>query len=364
MDVYDLKTWIRLQQGPSRGRNEMDPRASISSSSLAALLALMALALLIPGDGRAEAPSGKEQFLIYELNRARSDPGGWGTEQGLPVDLSYVEPRPPLAINEQLVESSGFHAKEMADHEYFGHTSEVTEDQPNQMAIDAGYPLPFPAAANSIESIACGFGTGGDFSQAIVALETLIVDEGVPSLGHRKHLLGIGSWAARIEIGAGFDSASTFCRNYWSIQTANESTPRTFLTGVVFDDANGNDLYEEGEGLGGVGISANQLNTTSNASGGWSLEVSDGTYGFSCTGGSFVGIASESIHVSGQNREVDCISAASEPVVDFGLIPAPEPSGLLLQGLAVATTAAMVRGRRGWNPVEVERAQCPGITSS
>jgi hypothetical protein len=325
----------------------MESRTLMSLWFALSLFTAMTLSGMLPTGSRAEVPSGKEQFLIYELNRVRSDPDGWAIEQGLPVDLSYVEPRAPLAINEYLVASSGFHAEEMADNQYFDHTSAVTGDQPNRMAIDAGYPLPFPPAANSIESIACGYGTGSDYSQAIVALEKLIVDEGVPSLGHRNHLLGIGGWDARIEIGAGFDSAGTYCRNYWAIHTANESSPKTFLTGVVYNDADGNDLYDEGEGLGGVSIMANLLGTISNAQGGWSLEVSDGTYAFSCAGGGFAGTSSESIYVDGQNREVDCTSGDGVPVVDFGLIPAPEPSGVLLQGLSLAVIAALARVRRG-----------------
>ncbi len=332
----------------------MESRSSRFLCFALSLLTAISLSALFPTGSRAEVPSDKEQFLIFELNRARSDPDGWAIEQGLSVDLSYVEARPPLAINEYLVASSGFHAKEMADYPYFSHTSAVNGDTANQMALNAGYPLPFSPTANSIESIACGYGSppqGLDHSQAIITLKTLIADEGVPGLGHRNHLLGIGGWAARIEIGAGFYSASTSCRNYWAIHTANEATPKTFLTGVVYNDGNGNDLYDQGEGLGGVTIMADLLSTTSNTQGGWSLEVSDGTYSFSCAGGSFAGTSSETIDVNGDNREVDCISGDGVPVVDFGLIPAPEAAGVLLQGFSLAVIAALARVRRGRWPL-------------
>lgn len=196
----------------------------------------------------------------------------------------------------------------------------------------------------------CGFGSppqGVDHSDPSVTLRELIVDEGVAGPGHRKHLLGIGAWAARIEIGAGLYSASTYCGNYWAIHTANESESKTFLTGVVYDDGNGNDLYDQGEGLGCFTIMADLLSATSNARGGWSLEVGSGTYAFSCSGGSFSGTASERIYVNGDDREVDCISGDSVPIVDFGLIPAPEPSGLLLPGFSLASLAALARARRG-----------------
>ena len=59
-----------------------------------------------------------------------------------PLSQRLLPPRPPLAANDQLFDSAGFHAEEMATYDYFGHQSEVTGDWPNQMARDAGYPLP------------------------------------------------------------------------------------------------------------------------------------------------------------------------------------------------------------------------------
>ena len=100
-----------------------------------------------------------EQLFIYLLNRARSDPQAYEAEIGLSVSLAGIAAQPPLAYNELLYNSAKFHAQEMADNNYFGHTSDVTGDQPNKMAIDAGYNLPWSPAGNQIESIGAGYGT-------------------------------------------------------------------------------------------------------------------------------------------------------------------------------------------------------------
>ena len=134
-----------------------------------------------------QEPSAVEQLLIYELNRARNNPARFDTENNLSVDLSGVAAQPPLAVNNNLVGFASFHAEEMATFNYFAHTSAVTGDQPNKMARDNGYPLPafYPDAANNIESIA----GGSSLTTALSVLTLLIVDAGVPSLGHRIHLL-------------------------------------------------------------------------------------------------------------------------------------------------------------------------------
>ncbi len=172
------------------------------------LALLLPVALILATAGIAAAPvdpSNQEQLGIYDLNRARHDPAAYGDSIGL--DLDDVDPQPPLALNRYLTASARFHVDEMRDFDYFDHTSAVTGDGPNQMAVDHGYDL-FGSgldenwgATNYIESIAYASNTWATFP---AALEGLIVDEGVPSLGHRIHLLAMSSFARKHrEVGAG-----------------------------------------------------------------------------------------------------------------------------------------------------------------
>jgi hypothetical protein len=235
--------------------------------------------------------------------------------------------------------------------QYCAHLSPVSGELANKWARDAGYPLAsaLPDAANNIESIACGFGNppnGSPFQLPLEVLKSLILDEGVPLLGHRKHLLGFGGFENMRELGAGYESVSTLFRNYWAIHTGYRDADPVWLTGVVYDDGNGNDLYDEGEGLGGVNVQVDAVVIQSGTAGGWSLAVEPGSHPISCSGAGFAGTASETVFVGVDNREVDCLSGEPFPVVDYGLIPVPVPSTKWLQLVALASLYSLRLLRR------------------
>ena len=283
--------------------------------------------------------SAESQHFIYLLNRARHDPAAYQRENNLPADIALVEARPPLAVNANLNASALFHSQEMATHNYFGHQSAVTGDWPNKMVRDHGYPLPdiFPNTSNNLESLAAGT----FFSGADEPLSALIVDEGIPSLGHRKHLLGMGTFNASFrEIGVGhaFNGAATY-DHYWTIQTGYQSISDTFLTGVAFNDLNSNSRYDPGEGLAGVAVSAGNLQTLTNAAGGWSLQVPSGAHVIQASGGSFQGVSATSVLVADKNVAVDFRSGVPGAMVGFqqqsNLPPvAGDDSGTVRQPLA------------------------------
>ncbi len=75
------------------------------------------------------------QQLAYEINLARWNPQAYGTAAGL--IWAGVVARPPLALNDQLLESAQIKADEMAIQGYFAHKSEATGLWPNQLARSA-----------------------------------------------------------------------------------------------------------------------------------------------------------------------------------------------------------------------------------
>ncbi len=264
-----------------------------------------------------QEPSNLEQLIIYELNRARNNPVRFAQENNLPVDLSGVVPQPPLAVNNALVGSASFHAEEMATFNYFAHQSAVTGDFPNKMARDNGYVLPdfYPNTANNIESIAAGT----FLVNAVGPLALLIEDEGLEPPGHRIQLLAMNSFfQTHREIGAGFafNAAATF-RNYYAIHTAVSPGNDQFLTGVAYNDANGNGRYDLGEGLGGVAVSDGIDTVSTNAAGGWSILVGPGTHTVTASGGGFGGVAAATVTVISKNVEIDFVSGNPSGQVDF-----------------------------------------------
>jgi len=289
----------------------------------------------------------EEQLFVYLVNRARHDPVAYQQEQQLSVDLSYIPALGPLAINEDLSVSADFHAEEMATYDYFGHQSEVTGEWPNKMVRDTGYPLPswWEDGANYVESIAAGgYAT---YASAPAPLEALIVDVDVPSLGHRHHLLGFdvpGETVFQVhnrEIGVGYAyNSSSHYEHYWAAHIAREEADDRFLTGVVFDDLDGNGLYDLNEGLAGVTLAVGQQSTTTNAHGGWSLEVSPGSYTVMASGGGFFGTAGAAATVTDENVEVDFISGLTLGLVDFEFSATGSQNATTTEDTAVEITLA------------------------
>ncbi|MEX2119078.1 MAG: DUF4214 domain-containing protein [Pirellulales bacterium] len=290
--------------------------------------------------------SAEEQHFVYLLNRARHDPVAYQLEAGLSVDLSGVAPRPPLAVNNDLFDSAEFHATEMATFNYFDHQSHVTGDWPNKMARDQGYVLPafWSDTANFIESLAAGT----FYSSADQPLDALIVDQGISPPGHREHLLGITSFDAEnreIGVGHAFNAGATY-RNYWAIHATRSDPADSFLTGVVFNDANGNGRYDVNEGLGQVTIVAGPYGTVTNDAGGWSIRAAAGTYTVTASGASFAGIASAVATVTG-NVEVDFMSGQALGIVDFETLLPGAPTAnadMYVLGGTGSNTAAIAEG--------------------
>lgn len=143
------------------------------------------------------------QAAFEYLNEFRSDPAGYGSEIGL--SLGGLNPRPELHWNEALAKAAEAKAMDMAENNYFSHRDSKGRGM-NIMIHKAGYKLPREfrqdKSDNYFESICANAEDGIDF------INILIIDEGVPSLGHRNHLLGIDRGyphnALCTDIGIGF----------------------------------------------------------------------------------------------------------------------------------------------------------------
>jgi hypothetical protein len=269
-------------------------------------------------DRRLLSASAEEQHLVYLLNRARHDPAAYQREVALTVDLSTVAPRPPLAVNDHLMRSAGVRSDEMAQHDYLGHQSPVTGAWANRVAREQGYSLPaaWSNDNNYIESIAAG----DWFDSAEEPLEALIVDQGLPGADHRRHLLGVDAFYAEnreIGVGCAAEAASTY-GHYWTVHIARQENPGTFLTGVVYEDRNGDGRYDAGEGLAGVTVQANGLAARTNEAGGYSLAVSaNGSYRVLASGPGLAVPVTGSVLVAGANVEVDIVSGVRGVFLDF-----------------------------------------------
>jgi len=153
-----------------------------------------------PKAEQLNAINGKEAFDY--LNAVRNNPAAYSDEMG--VDLSAVEKRDDLIWNDALAKAAYAKAKDMAERGYFAHVNPDGYGM-NYKINEAGFELAdylmSSKASNNFESIAAGTNR----NSGKIMIQALIIDEGIPSLGHRKHLLGMTDfWAESKYCGIGF----------------------------------------------------------------------------------------------------------------------------------------------------------------
>jgi hypothetical protein len=86
-----------------------------------------------------------------------------------------------------------------------------------------------------------------------------------------------------------------------------------YVTGVVYEDLNGNSFYDIGEGRSGVRIDVEgaAFYAVSSTSGGYSVPVNeDGTYDVTFSGGGFASFMTTANILNGQNVKVDYLASA------------------------------------------------------
>lgn len=133
------------------------------------------------------------------LNKIRTSPATFTSEMPF---LAEMGPKPMLKWNDTLAKVAEAKALDMATRNYVDHVDPDGYGL-NYFINKAGYKLKpkwlTTKDLNFFESISAGAPNGE------AAIRKLIVDNGVPTLGHRKHLLGLDAWAASLyDIGIGY----------------------------------------------------------------------------------------------------------------------------------------------------------------
>jgi uncharacterized protein YkwD len=245
-------------------------------------------------------PTAVEQLFLQDLNAARANPTAYG--QSIGVDLSYIAPSQPLAFDADLIMAARLHSQDMNARAYFSHYTPEGVD-PHTRMIDAGYP------GNTAwgESIAAG----SAYPDPASVLAGLIIDAGVPDLGHRDQLLAVGSVDAMMQqVGIGIVQNGTGpYQNYYTIDTGGLPGTTASLTGVVYNDANGNGKFDLNEGLAGVTITVARVGSVVGFdAGGFSIPLNPGTYTVTASGGQLPSPITHVVTIGSSNVEVAFVS--------------------------------------------------------
>ncbi|MEO1317800.1 MAG: DUF4214 domain-containing protein [Pseudomonadota bacterium] len=259
-----------------------------------------------------------EQLGMELLNTARGDPAaeaarlGIGINDGLPPGTLGTAPLQPLAFNPNLYDAATGHNAWMLATDTFSHTG-AGGSTSNARMVAAGYQLQGSWATG--ENLAWIGTTGSVDAAREEDFLREMHDNLVRSPGHRENIMearyrevGIAEVAGVfVDFGTPYNAALT-------TYNFGVSGSARFLTGVVFDDANGDGLYDIGEGRGGVTVSLDPGGVTaSRSAGGYDLTLAGGgTATVSFSGGGLSGERSLRVALPGENVKLDLVTEAGE----------------------------------------------------
>ena len=167
------------------------------------LLTLLSVVLIsgfiIQNNGAKSDPTEANKAFLH-LNKIRANPSAYSKAMG--VDLSKVSKRPALKWNDTLAKIARTKAMDMVNRNYTGHITPEGYGI-NYMMDSAGYKLNKDwikdPKMNTFESWQAGAADG----EAMI--RELILDTYDTNLGHRKQLLAMTDWHAKmLDIGIAF----------------------------------------------------------------------------------------------------------------------------------------------------------------
>ncbi len=149
---------------------------------------------------KARLDKAEAQHAFHYLNQIRTNPAKF--QQKFPFLSKHKITKKAVIWNEQLAKVAETKALDMANRKYFAHVDPEGYGM-NYHIHNGGYKLHKDwlktKRSNNFESLAYGLKDGES------TINTLLIDKGIPGLGHRKHLLGIGDWNSSLtDIGIGF----------------------------------------------------------------------------------------------------------------------------------------------------------------
>ena len=265
----------------------------------------------------------QEQLLLELTNRARSNPSAElslyaevsSLNDGLAPNTIAIHPKAPLAPSQALTDAAGNHAQDMLDHDFFAHVG-LSGASATDRALAADY------VGTVLENIATGESQGVIDESALVhdrhkelfldpvSRETMLL----PLLGVVGVGVRYGSYATPTDTSSLANTNTIRVTEDFGVNSGD-----AYITGVAFDDAViADQFYSIGEGLSDFEVratnqsSGEQFSTTTGPSGGYALQVPNGTYDVVVADfDSNRGFVYTDIEVSGFNVKLDF--DASEP---------------------------------------------------
>jgi Ca2+-binding RTX toxin-like protein len=293
-------------------------------------------------------PSAEEQLLLELINRLRADPEAEaGLLTGVNADpdvqsainffgvsvsafvaqMAAFDAVAPLAWNGNLADAADGHNQAMIDADMQTHQA---PGEPNlgQRATNAGY-ANWNTLGENVYAFSedvlyghAGFVIDWGYDAEDINGNQLFPDwqtrgDGMQDPpGHRNSLMNGNFAEIGISVVAETNPATQVGPQLITQNLGNRFDYQAQFVGVVIDDADGDEFYDIGEGLGGVSIllqrqGGGSYNTTSWSSGGWQIAVPVGTYTITFTGGGLTAPIVLNAVLGTVNVKVDAIASES-----------------------------------------------------
>ena len=281
--------------------------------------------------GSTFEPSDREQFMLELLNRMRMNPadeldillnsGDPFIDSALlafEVDQDVLQQQwdtlaaaPPLAWNESLYNAALKHSELMRDLDEQSH--QLPGEVPLGQRVQAeGYD--FTVVGENVYA----FGQNILHSHAAFAIDWGLGPDGIQDPpGHRINMMDSQFREIGIGIVDGLDGNSTgpliITQDFGNRADLNNP----YLLGVVYTDADGDGVYDEGEGVGGVSVRAEGTNGTFTATslnaGGYQISLPAGEYTVTFSGEAFSTDSVRTITVGSDNTKLDVTTPPAAP---------------------------------------------------
>jgi hypothetical protein len=229
--------------------------------------------------------SAQEQYLLELINAERAKAG--------------VQ---PLAFDNDLSEAAEGHSRWMLATDTFSHTGSGGST-PTQRMKEAGYTLAGSWATGENIAWATTRSPAG-YNDEVLLLHNNLMN----SSGHRANILN-GNFR---EVGLGFEVGDYRGRSSGFVaENFAKTGSDLFLTGVAFDDKDGDKFYDPGEGLSGLNITAKSstgttFTTKTMTAGGYDLALKPGTYTVTFSGAGIEG-STRTVSVGSKNVKLDLV---------------------------------------------------------
>lgn len=349
-----------LERPPARPR--LAPEPGVPEGLVPPSAAAVEWTLHRTPDG--EHPNGDEQAVMWLMNRARRDPAAEGVRLAtsteadvadgrgffmvnvglLQSEFAALAPKPPAAFDVRLYTAARAHSEDLIARDAQDHVGQF--DRVDAAGFD------FTRARGSVFA----FARSGLNTHAALNIDWGSGDgTGMqPGRGHRQAIMSIDGDYTNAGLAVVPDASPAtsvgplvVSLNYATAAANGIDHFNRFVVGTVWQDLDGNDRYDPGEGLGGVTVTPDrgQFFAVTAAGGGYAIPITDaGDYAVAFAGGGIGASVTRGVTVGSTSVLLDHL-VGSTTVVDRAVITAP--TGGTVVPLAPGTVL-----RIAWMPVD------------